>query len=120
MNCIVSTKQKEQDGTYSVLVTCLECGYSMRVENGFGSIICLSCSTKLVESTYLSYRKIQETVQNLKKEAEQELQATANTIIAGFSPAKPFVSYKRKRERFNRISALPKMIQKMKRDRKKS
>ena len=32
MTCLVSTKRKEIDNSYSVLVTCLSCGYSMRVD----------------------------------------------------------------------------------------
>jgi len=116
MNCIVSTKKKEEDGSYSVLVTCLDCGYSMRAEKNFSSILCLSCGIKLVESPYLSAAKMKEQIEKMKKETEEKLNTTANTIIAGFSPAKPFVSYKKHRQRLNRIAALPKKIKNMKKN----
>ena len=54
-------------------------------------------------------------LEELRSELEQELDATARTVVAGFSPAKPFQSYRKNKERLKRIAALP---QKIKKDKK--
>lgn len=110
MTCLVSTKLKEIDGSFSVLVTCLGCGYSVRVSRNFGMIICLNCNAKLIETKYLSQKALFEKIKVLEKEINQELIATSKTVVAGFSPAKPFRSYRLSRQRLQRISALPKKI----------
>lgn len=110
MTCLVSTKKKEVDGTFSVLVTCLCCGYSVRVTKNFGMIICLNCKSKLHETKYLSQKALMEKIKELEKEINKELIATSRTVVAGFSPAKPFRSYRLSKKRLQRISALPKKI----------
>jgi hypothetical protein len=112
MTCLVSTKRKEIDNSYSVLVTCLSCGYSMRVDASFDMILCLNCSCKLYKTKYLSQKALKERISNLEKELKQELDATASTVIAGFSPVSPFTSYKKSKQRLKRISALPEKIKK--------
>ena len=114
MNCIVSTKRKEEDGSYTVLVTCLSCGYSMRVSNDFQILKCLNCGTTLEKSDYMSKKRLAETIDKMKLELKDEMQAVERTIAQGFSPGKPFKSYRRKREKYNRISAVPDIIKKMK------
>ena len=116
MTCLVSTKRKEIDGFYSVLVTCLGCGYSMRVDNNFDVLICLSCGSKMHKTKYLSQKALKDRISTLEKELKNELDATARTVIAGFSPAKPFRSYSKSRQRLQRIAALPKKIKKDKKD----
>ena len=113
LTCIVSTKRKEQDGTYSVLVTCLSCGYSMRVQNKFKALKCLSCSATLVKSDYMSKKRLEEKIIKMKKELQDEMVAVERTIAMGFAPSKPFESYRKKREKYNRISAVPEIIKKM-------
>lgn len=112
MTCLVSTKRKEIDGSYSVLVTCLSCGYSIRVDASFDKIICLSCGCKLYKTKYLSQRALKQRIRKLEQELKQELDATAKTVIAGFSPASPLISYKKSKQRLKRISALPEKIKK--------
>ena len=116
MNCLVSTKRKEEDGSITVLITCLDCGNSVRIANSIKAPICLSCGTKLVKSEYLSAKRLKKKIEELKTETEQQLHATAQTVIAGFSPAKPFISYRRKKRRLKMIAALPKKIRKMKKN----
>lgn len=110
MTCLVSTKRKEEDGTFTVLVTCLSCGYSMRVSRDFDTLICISCSSKLHKTKYLSKEKLLERIKNIEKEIEYELDNVAKTVIAGFSPVGPYFSYKRGKKRLQRISALPDKI----------
>ena len=112
MTCLISTKRKEVDGTYSVLCTCLSCGYSVRVDHKFDKIICLSCGSKLYKTKYLSQKALKQRIKDLKSELEQELDATARTVVAGFSPAKPFQSYRINKKRLQRIAALPEKIKK--------
>jgi hypothetical protein len=112
MTCLVSTKRKEIDGSYSVLVTCLSCGYSIRVDASFDKILCLNCSCKLHKTKYLSQKALKERISNLEKELKHELDATAKTVIAGFSPTSPFLSYKKSKQRLKRIAALPEKIKK--------
>lgn len=112
MSCLISTKRKEEDGTYSVLCTCLSCGYSARVDNNFEMLICLSCGSKLYKTKYLSQKALKQRIKELRTDLERELDATAKTIVAGFSPAKPFQSYTKNKQRLKRISALPKKIKK--------
>jgi RNase P subunit RPR2 len=107
MTCLVSTKKKEEDGTYTVLVTCLGCGYSMRISNDFKSVICLSCGSKLHKTKYLSKVSLINKIKELEKEINDELSSVARTVVAGFSPAKPFSSYRENRKKLQRISALP-------------
>lgn len=114
MTCLISTKRKEEDGTYSVLCTCLSCGYSARVDHSFKVLICLSCGSKLYKTKYLSQKALKARIEELKSELQNELDATARTVIAGFSPAKPFQSYRKNKERLQRIAALPKKIKKNK------
>lgn len=116
MTCLISTKRKESDGTYSVLCTCLSCGYSVRVDHNFKVLICLSCGSKLYKTKYLSQKALKQRIKELKSELEQELEATARTVVAGFSPAKPFQSYRINKKRFQRIAALPKKIKKDRKD----
>ena len=97
MTCLISTKRKEEDGSYSVLCTCLSCG------------------SKLYKTKYLSQKALKQRIKELRSELEQELDATARTVVAGFSPAKPFQSYRKNKERLQRIAALP---QKIKKDKK--
>ena len=118
MNCIVSTKRKEEDGSYSVLVTCLSCGYTMRVDREFESLKCLSCGATLNKSEYLSKKGLEQKIEQIKKELRDEMQAVERTIAMGFSPAKPFKSYRKKREKYDRISAVPNIIKKMKKKEK--
>ena len=115
MTCLISTKRKEEDGSHSVLCTCLSCGYSVRVDHNFKVIICLSCGCKLYKTKYLSQKALKQRIKELKSELEQELDATVRTVVAGFSPAKPFKSYKKNKQRLQRITALP---EKIKKDRK--
>ena len=110
MTCLVSTKRKEIDGSKTVLVTCLSCGYSVRADHSFTTIICLSCGSKLHKTPYLTEAELKERIEELKKQLQQELNATAQTVISGFSAAKPFVSYRKNKKRFKRISALPTKI----------
>ncbi len=112
MTCLISTKRKEIDGSYSVLCTCLSCGYSARVDHKFDVLICLSCGSKLYKTKYLSQKALKQRIKELRTELEQELDATARTVVAGFSPAKPLQSYKKNKQRLKRISALPKKIKK--------
>ena len=112
MTCLVSTKTKEIDGTYSVLVTCLGCGYSMRVMASFDKILCLGCGNQLYKTKYLSKKALKQRINQLEAELKQELDATASTVIAGFSPVSPFASYKKSKQRLQRISALPERIKK--------
>lgn len=114
MNCIVSTKRKEEDGSYTVLCTCLSCGYSMRVSRDFKALKCLNCGVILEKSDYLSKKKLSETIEKMKLELKDEMQAVERTIAMGFSPAKPFKSYRSKRNKYNRISAVPDIIKEMK------
>jgi predicted RNA-binding Zn-ribbon protein involved in translation (DUF1610 family) len=118
MNCIVSTKRKEEDGSYSVLCTCLSCGYSMRVDNKFKSLKCLSCGATLIKSDYMSKKRLEETIATIKKELSDQMQAVERTIAMGFSPANPFQSYRKKKEKYDRISAVPNIIRKMKKKEK--
>ena len=115
MTCLVSTKRTESDGSKSVLVTCLACGYSVRADHQFEMLICLSCGSKMYKTKYLSQKALKTRIKTLKTELKTELDATAQTVIAGFSPSKPFSSYRKSRQRLQRISALPKKIRKEKR-----
>ncbi len=119
MNCIVSTKRKEENGKYTVLVTCLECGHSVRLYIGFNSTICLSCGTELQESDYLSQKKLKQTIDKLKKEIEDELKGIERTISMGFAPGKPFKAYKKKKKKYGNISAIPGKVKEMKKLNKK-
>ena len=112
MTCLISTKRKEEDGSYSVLCTCLSCGYSVRVDHKFDVLICLSCGSKLYKTKYLSQKALKQRIKELRSELEQELDSTARTVVAGFSPAKPFQSYRKNKERLKRITALPEKIKK--------
>ena len=118
MNCIISTRMKGSDGVWSVLVTCLECGYSMRVASFVmgTDLLCLSCKAVLKRTEYLTSENLMKKIDQIKRETEQTLEATAQTVIAGFSPSKPFKSYKKTRDRLNRISALPQKIKEMKKN----
>ena len=114
MNCIVSTKRKEKDGSYTVLVTCLQCGYSMRISNEFVICTCLNCATKLEKSEYLTKKKLEVKIENIKKQMMDEMQAVERTIAMGFSPANPFRSYRKTKKKYDRIAAVPNIIKKMK------
>ncbi len=118
MSCLISTKRKESDGTYSVLCTCLSCGYSVRVDHNFDVLICLSCGSKLHKTKYLSQKALKKRIAELRSDLEKELDATAKTVVAGFSPAKPFQSYRKNKQRLKRIAALPEKIKKDRKDRK--
>ena len=107
-NCILSNRVIEE-GKMTCLCTCLECGYSMRVPlKGWTVIKCISCKIDLARGPYLNQQKFKEEVISMKKDLEQRLQATSNTIVNGFSPASPFKSYRKEQKKLQRISALPK------------
>lgn len=108
MKCLLSNRYMEDD-TMTCLCTCLNCGFSFRIiYKGWTSIICICCKTNLVRGQYLNKEKFQEEISSLEKDLERRLEATSKTIIAGFSPAAPFESYRKAQKKLQRISAHPK------------
>ena len=71
MTCLISTKRKEEDGSHSVLCTCLSCGYSARVDYNFEVLICLACGAKLYKTKYLSQKALKQKIKELKSEIEE-------------------------------------------------
>ena len=108
ITCLVSTRIKEFDGSYSVLVTCLNCGHSVRMDRSFKSVICLSCGSKLYKTPYLSQKKLKEKIKEFEKELLDDLNSVSNTVASGFYAAGPLQAYKKKKRRLKKIAALPK------------
>lgn len=107
-NCILSNRVIE-NGKMTCLCTCLKCGHSMRVPlKGWNIIKCISCKTDLNKGPYLNQEKFKEEVSSMKKDLQQRLEATSNTVLNGFSPAAPFTSYREAQKKLRKISALPK------------